>query len=269
MPKQYTEEFKKQIVLSYQNGTPMFAVCEKHHIAQSTLYRWLKEYETTAQGQTMLDYNRLLRQHARLDYILQIIRLSGIIDAVLVQKRLEILVKLHEQFNQYNAHDFCEALAVSRGTFYKHIFRKADRTKYLEEQQAVKLRIQQIFDDSKQRYGAEKIRVTLAENGIKVGTKRIRSIMQELGLESIRENAKRDYKKRREYQKRNLLNQNFSAKLINEVWVSDITYFKIKDYAVYLCVIIDLFSRRVVGYRASKKSSTHLVMATFKATFQD
>ena len=56
---------------------------------------------------------------------------------------------------------------------------------------------------------------------------------------------------------------------MNEVWVSDITYFKIKDYAVYLGVIIDLFSPRVVGYRVSKKHSTHLVTATFKAAFQD
>lgn len=158
---------------------------------------------------------------------------------------------------------------ISRGTFYNHIFRKADRTKYLEEQQALMLQVQQVFDDSKQRYGAEKIRVALAENGVKVGKKRIRAIMQELGLESIRESAKRNYKKQQEYQKRNLLNQNFSAQRINEVWVSDITYFKIKDYGVYLCVIIDLFSRRVVGYRVSKRSSTHLVTATFKEAFQE
>ncbi len=79
---------------------------------------------------------------------------------------------------------------MARGTFYNHIFRKADRTKYMEEQQALTLQVKQIFDDSKQRYGAEKIRVTLAENGIHVGKERIRKIMNELGLVSIRENAK-------------------------------------------------------------------------------
>lgn len=131
------------------------------------------------------------------------------------------------------------------------------------------LQVQQVFDDSRQRYGAEKIRAVLTENGIKAGKKRIRAIMQELGLESIRENAKRNYKKRQEYQKRNLLNQNFSVQRINEVWVSDITYFKIKGYGIYVCVIIDLFSRRVVGYHVSKKSSTHLVTATFRAAFQE
>ena len=131
------------------------------------------------------------------------------------------------------------------------------------------LQVQQIFDNSKQRYGAEKIRVTLAENGIHVGKERIRKIMNELGLVSIRENAKSNYKKRQEYQNRNLLNQGFKASRKNEIWVSDITYFKIKDYALYLCVIIDLFSRRVVGYRVSRKSSTHLVTATFKAAYKD
>ncbi len=89
------------------------------------------------------------------------------------------------------------------------------------------------------------------------------------GLVSILKNAKSNYKKRQQYQKRNLLNQEFKAKRKNEIWVSDITYFKIKDYAVYLCVIIDLFSRRVVGYRVSRKSSTHLVTATFKSAFED
>ena len=89
------------------------------------------------------------------------------------------------------------------------------------------LQVQQIFDDSKQRYGAEKIRVVLAENGIRVGNERIRKIMNELGLVSIRENAKSNYKKRQQYQKRNLLNQEFKAVRKNEIWVSDITYFKI------------------------------------------
>lgn len=92
--------------------------------------------------------------------------------------------------------------------------------------------------------------------------------MQELGLTSIRENAKSNYRSRQEYLKRNLVNQEFTVTRPNEIWVSDITYFKIKGYAVYLCVIIDLFSRMVVGYRVSRKCSTHLVTATFKDAFQ-
>lgn len=131
------------------------------------------------------------------------------------------------------------------------------------------LQVQQIFDDSQQRFGAEKIRNILTENDIHVGKKRIRGIMQELGLESVRQNATKDYKKRQAYQRKNLLNRNFTVSRQNEVWVSDITYFKTKDYAVYFCAIIDLFSRKVVGYRVSKKSSTHLVTSTFRMAFQN
>ena len=200
---------------------------------------------------------------------MEVIHLSGLIDEAPLRRRLDILEALHTQHEEYNVHELCEALNVARGTFYNHIFRKADRTQYMEDQRVLMLQVQQIFDDSQQRFGAEKIRIILSENGIHVGKKRIRDIMQELGLESIRENAKRDYKKRQGYRRKNLLNQNFTASRQNEVWVSDITYFKVKDYGLYLCVIIDLFSRKVVGYRVSRKCSTQLVSATFRKAFRD
>ena len=185
-----------------------------------------------------------------------------------LRRRLDILEDLHERFEQYNVHELCEALGVSRGTFYNHIFRRADRTKYQEEQQVLMVQVQQIFNDSKQRFGAEKIRVILSENGIHVGKKRIRQIMQELGLESVQENAKKAYMKRQEYHRRNLVNQEFKTQRPNEIWVSDITYFKLKEHPVFLCVILDLFSRRVVGYRVSRKSSTQLVTFTFRKAYE-
>lgn len=158
MPKQCLEEFKTQVVLSYQNGISIPELSQRFQISQSTLYRWIKEYVPTGQGEEVINPNMLQRRYERLGHILQIIRLSGLIDQVPRQKRLEILTKLHEQSEQYSVHELCEALNISRGTFYNHIFRKADRAKYLEKQQALMLQVQQVFDDCKQRYGAEKIR---------------------------------------------------------------------------------------------------------------
>ena len=212
MPKQYSLEFKSQVVLVVQRGLPIEQASRRYKIAQSMLYRWMKEYGQPDTDFSIADYTTLQRKNQRLEHILQIIRLSDIVEEVPQQKRLAILAQLHEQFEHYSIHELCEALNISRGTFYNHIFRKTDRTKYIEEQQALMLQVQQIFDDSKQRYGAEKIRIVLAENGIRVGKERIRKIMNELGLVSIRENAKSNYKKRQQYQKRNLLNQEFKAK---------------------------------------------------------
>ena len=111
----------------------------------------------------------------------------------------------------YSVHELCEALGVARGTFYNHIFRRADRSDREKEQEELIMKVQQIFDDSQQRFGAEKIRTVLAQSGVRVSAKRISSIMQELDLRSIRTNAKKQYKKHQQYRKQNLLAREFSA----------------------------------------------------------
>lgn len=70
--------------------------------------------------------------------------------------------------------------------FYNHIFRRADRTEYLQEQEILMHQVQQISDDSEQRYGVEKIRAVLAESGIRTSKKRILGIVRELGLQNTR-----------------------------------------------------------------------------------
>jgi transposase InsO family protein len=273
MPVTYPDKLKVSAIHRYKNGESIKALSQELHISQNTLYRWRKEYcPIVAPDHTysLTELNTLFRKLQRLEHHLEIIRQSGYLSGVPLQKKLATLEHLYNApDNSYSVHELCDALGVARGTFYNHIFRRADRSKYEEEQAQLMLQVQQIFDDSQQRFGAEKIRFILAENGIHVGKKRIRGIMQELGLESIRENAKNDYKKRLEYQRKNLLEQNFTASRQNEIWISDITYFKIKDYGLYLCVIIDLFSRKVVGYRVSRKCSTQLVSATFRKAFRD
>ncbi len=100
MPKYYPEEFKKQVVSFCVAGNPLSAVSEKYQLAQSTLYRWCREYDLTENQSTVKDCTAIHRQCERLEHILQIIRLSNIIEEVPRRKRLEILAKLHEQFEQ-------------------------------------------------------------------------------------------------------------------------------------------------------------------------
>ena len=131
------------------------------------------------------------------------------------------------------------------------------------------LKVQQIFDDSKQRYGGEKIRVILAESSIQTSAKRISSIMQELGLKSIHTNAKKDYKKQQKNAEQNLLNQQFSTDRPNQVWGDDFTYFRINGNWLYFCMILDLYFRKIVDYQVSQNLSTNLVTVTFRRAFKD
>ena len=61
-----------------------------------------------------------------------------------------------------------------------------------------------------------------------------------------------------------MVRQQFHADRPNQIWVSDITYFKLEQNHFYVCVIIDLFSRKVISYKISKKNSTQLITSTFK-----
>lgn len=131
--------------------------------------------------------------------------LSGFIPAVPLQKRLATLEHLyHQPDNPFSVHELCDALGVARGTFYNHIFRRADRSKYQEEQKQLELKVKQVFDDNDQRFGASKIRMILAESGIHVSAKRVSAIMQELDLHSVRTDAKKLYKAKQQRQKTKL-----------------------------------------------------------------
>ena len=272
MPIEYPVDFKRKIIRRYEKGESIKELSQEFHIAQSTIYHWRKLFcsiQTPQHTYTPKEFDVLSRKLEKMEHEVEIIRLSGFLAKVPLRRKLEVLEKTYRENQQFSVHELCEALGVARGTFYNHIFRRVDRSKREEEQAELMLRVQQIFDDSQQRFGAEKIRTILAQNGMKVSAKRISAIMQELDLRSIRSDAKKQYKKRQQYAKRNLLEREFVAERPNQIWVSDITYFRVNNYWVYLCIILDLYARRIVGYRVSRNASTNLVTATFRNAYQE
>ena len=242
MPTTYPTELKVKTIRHYEKGEFLKALSQELHISQSTLYQWQKEYcsiKTPNRTYTPAEFDAIARRLRKLEHYMEIIRQTGYLSSVPLQKKLATLED------------------------------RAGRSKYQEEQAQLMLMVKQVFDDSEQRFGAKKIRVILAESGIHVGKKRISAIMQELGLCSVRSDAKKQFKRKQQYAKQNLLKRDFSADHPNQIWVSDITYFKVKSYWVYLCIILDLYSRKIIGWRVSRHMSTHLVTATFKETFQE
>jgi len=107
-------------------------------------------------------------------------------------------------------------------------------------------------------------------NGERVSEKMVVELMRDMGLASIRQNAKSLYLNRKKKKTHpNLLNQKFTTNAPNQVWVSDITHFKYGEKWYYICTIIDLFSRKVIGYKVSLKNSTYLTKSTFKQAYEN
>lgn len=92
--------------------------------------------------------------------------------------------------------------------------------------------------------------------------------MRDMGLVSIRQTAKKLYEDESQKHK-NYVNQEFDTSNPNKVWVSDVTYFKYGNKAYFICAIIDLYARMVVGYKIGKINSTQLVKSTLKKAYMD
>ena len=184
-----------------------------------------------------------------------------------LQEKLQELAKLH---GQYSVHALCEALCVSRGTFYNHIFRRKEVTAYDKRRAEMKEHIQTAFDESQQRFGANKIAAVLADRGVRTSPKYVAELMREMGLQSVSIYSKRDYQKsERLAKKQNMLQRQFKVDEPNHVWVSDIICFKVNGKYLYVCVILDLFSSKIVAHKVSPKNSTYLVTSTFRQAYRN
>lgn len=202
---------------------------------------------------------------ARLETIIEILKSASCTPKSPLKQRLFAAEQL---YGKYNIHVICDAFDIPRGTFYNHVLRnKKDNTWYAKRREELRLQIQEIYDESNQIFGAAKIAAVMKSNGIKVSDEMVRTLMRDMGLVSIRQNAKKLYEDEcRKY--KNHLNQEFNVSRPNEVWVSDVTYFKYGKSAYYICVIIDLFSRMVIAYKIGKNNSTQLVKGTFQIAYK-
>ena len=207
------------------------------------------------------NFHLLENKVARLESIIEILKSSTCTAKSPLKQRLYAAEQL---YGKYNIHVICDAFDIPRGTFYNHILRnKRDNTWYAKRREELRLRIQEIFDENHQIFGAAKITAILKNEGVKTSKKMVSSLMRDMGLVSIRQSAKKLYEDEgREH--KNYLNQQFDTNKPNEVWVSDVTYFKYNGNAYYICVIIDLFSRMVVGYKIGKTNSTQLVKSALQ-----
>ena len=221
MPVEYPVEFKRQVIQRYQKGESIKNLSQELHIAQSTIYHWRKLYctiQTPQHTYTPKEFDAISRRLEKLEHKMEIIRVSGFLDEVPLQRKLISLEQMYRiEDSPYSVHELCDALGVACGTFYNYIFRRADRSEREKEQEELMIKVQQTFDDSQQRFGAEKIRTVLAQAGIHVSAKRISAIMQELDLQIIRTSAKKQYKKCQQYQKQNLLAREFVADHPNQI----------------------------------------------------
>jgi transposase InsO family protein len=160
----------------------------------------------------------------------------------------------------------CQALGVSHAGYYAH----ARGSVGLREQEDARLRplVQQIFWENKRRYGARRIAVELAARGETCGPGRVSRLLKQLGLQALQPRSFRP----RTTQSRhplgyspNLLLEAQPPSGINQVWLGDITFIPLTGARfAYLALLMDLYSRRIVGWELDERMTEALVMAALR-----
>lgn len=160
----------------------------------------------------------------------------------------------------------CEVLQIARSTFYyeTEIAAQKEQEKAAEEQK-LKEEIQMIFNKNRQVYGTRKIKNALFKTGHTVSRRRIGRLMEELGIQS--KYAQASYKPMtsppNEESVRNVLHREFQVDEEMSVLVSDLTYVRVGKYWNYVCFLIDLYNREIVGYSAGERKDAALVQRAF------
>ena len=122
-------------------------------------------------------------------------------------------------------------------------------------------RMKALFKQSRNSLGSREMMKRLREEGIEIGRYKVRNLMKKLNLKVIQRVAYKVTTKRDHGDKvaDNLLNQNFTPVAPNQVWAGDITYLKTGEGWMYLAIVMDLYSRRIVGWFISKRMTTDLI----------
>lgn len=153
----------------------------------------------------------------------------------------------------------CRLLLVSRSGYYA--WKRRPSSVREQSNRLLKIEIKRVFDDEKGRAGAPRIARRLQDEGKPAGRHRIARIMKDNGL---RAKAARKYKATTNSKHSlpvapNLLEQDFSADSPDQKWVSDITYIWTDEGWLYLAVVLELYSRRVIGWAISERMTATLV----------
>ncbi len=150
----------------------------------------------------------------------------------------------------------CELLNISRAGYYAAL-----RKRKPQPICPIKVQLKSHFETSGRSYGSRRLVVDLNNQGIRIGRYRVRSLMKEMNIKAI---WKRKFVNTTDSNHslpifENVLNRKFKPLAANQAWVSDITYIRTRSGWLYLAAVLDLYSRKIVGWAMASTMPAELV----------
>jgi putative transposase len=171
---------------------------------------------------------------------------------------------IHEHRSDYRLEKMCYVMEVSRSGYYKWLGRpESERERQHKEWTQ---QVKEVYDENRQVYGSPKVTQRLNQKGITVSQRTVTRIMKENGIRSktVKKYKATTNSKHSLPVQENVMNQEFTASKPNEKWVTDITYIPTVEGWLYLASVMDLYSRKIVGWHMSDRMTKELVLQALK-----
>ena len=173
-----------------------------------------------------------------------------------------------EHESELGTNRLCKLVNVSRSSYYYWSSGLKQDKLDAEAEKELYLKILRIFTASRKTYGVPRVWRQLLREGVSCSRRQVSRIMRKNKLISVYVRKRRfisttDSSKTKAPAE-NLIDRNFTAKAVNEKWVGDVTFVRTPEGWLYLAIIIDLFSRKVVGYALGRRNDAELACSAFK-----
>jgi putative transposase len=171
-----------------------------------------------------------------------------------------MIAYIHAHKDRYGVEPICRVLPIAPSTYYQHT--KGPRSARAVRDDQLKTQIRRVHAEHFGVYGARKVWRQLHREGIAVARCTVERLMGELHLEGVRRGKPRKTTTPQETDPRpaDLVERDFSAARPNQLWVADLTYVATWSGFVYVALVIDAFSRFIVGWQAARSLRTDLAL---------
>ncbi|WP_193343390.1 IS3 family transposase [Pseudoalteromonas luteoviolacea] len=260
--RSYTAEFKQEAVaLVTEQGYSVSKAAASLGITDKLLYNWKAKVEAEQSGASLnaderAELLKLRKENKELRMEKEILKKAS----ALLLKGNQITFKTIKQLSSvFPVVKLCKVMQVSRSAYYAWLKRPAKVI--TAEQLNLFRRAKFLFKQSRNSLGYRELRKKLCREGFKVSDYGVQKLMATLGLVVTQRVAYKVTTKRKHSDAvaDNLLNQNFNPVAPNQIWAGDVTYLRTGEGWMYLAIVMDLYSRRIVGWHIDKRMTTDLV----------
>ncbi|WP_329048247.1 IS3 family transposase [Pseudomonas aeruginosa] len=269
----FSAEFKREAAaLVLDQGYSYIDACRSLGVVDSALRRWVKQLEAERQGVTPKskaltpEQQKIQELEARINRLEREKAILKKATALLMSDELRSYALIDQLSEQESVEVVCSAFDVARSCYYVHRLR---RRRVDARRVALRSQVNQLFSQSRGSAGSRSILGMLREEGVTIGRFRVRRLMRELGLVS-KQPGSHAYKQATVERPDipNRLNREFATEHPNQVWCGDITYVWAQGRWHYLAAVLDLHTRRVIGWAFSAKPDAELVVKALDMAYE-